>query len=286
MKIGISFFPVRPEFMLPIARKADELGYDSLWIGEHIVFPSHVESKYPYNPGAGAPLPTTPLYDPLLTYAYIAGQTKQIRFGTGIFVLPIRQPLAMIKNVTTLDVLSGGRVLFGVGSGWLKEEFDALQASWDHRGARMEEIIGIMRRLWSERLVAHEGKFYQFKEIGFEPKPAHGSIPILVGGETPIALKRAARCGDGWYGMHHTPESAAARVKELRALRGSDGPFDITIAHETLPTVDTLRRLRDAGVHRVVFGNKMLSAGGKTLQASLDGLDRFANEVMYPATQG
>lgn len=282
MKIGLSFFPIRPQFILPVAKRADELGFDSIWTGEHIVFPSNAESKYPYNPEAGAPLPTTHLMDPLLVYAYAAAQTQQIKFGTGIFILPLRQPLALAKNVTTLDVLTGGRLLLGVGSGWLKEEFDAVGAAWDHRGARMEEIIHIMRRLWSEKLITHEGKHYQFAEIGFEPKPANGSVPILVGGETPIALKRAARCGDGWYGMHHTPESAAERVKELRALRESDGPFEITVGCESLPDAEALRRMRDAGVHRMVFSNKLLSQGGKTAEATLDGLERFANETMYP----
>lgn len=281
MKIGISFFPVRPEFMIPMARRADELGYESLWLGEHLVFPSKVESEYPYNRQAGAPLPSTPLFDSMVTFAYIAGQTQNIRFGTGIYILPLRHPLNTAKYVATLDALSGGRVLLGVGAGWLKEEFDAAGMPWEKRGSRMEECIAVMRKLWSEPLVAHRGQFYEFDELGFEPKPARGSVPILVGGETPLALRRAACLGDGWYGMHHSPESAAERVTQLKELRGPDSsPLEISIACKEVPTVDLLHRYRDAGVDRVVFDNRLLSAGVKSLDASVAGLQKFADEVM------
>ena len=282
MKIGLSFFPLRPRIIVPVATRADELGYESIWAGEHIVFPTSVETPYPYDPAAGAPAPTTPLLDPLLTFAHLAARTRRILFGTGILVLPIRQPLAVAKNATTLDVLSEGRFLLGIGSGWLREEFEALEMPWDHRGARMEEMVEIMRKLWANPFVSHEGRYYRFDEIGFEPKPVRGRIPILVGGETPIALRRAARSGDGWLGMHHTPESAATRVEELSALREAAEPLEITVAVESLPDADTLRRMRDAGVHRVIFSNKLLSGGRKSLDATLDGLARFANETMHP----
>lgn len=285
MKVGLSFFPVRTKFLLPLAKRADQLGYDSLWLGEHMVFPSHIESKYPYNPEAGAPLPSTPLYDPFLTFTYIAAQTRQINFGTGIYVLPLRHPLIVAKSVATLDALSGGRVLFGIGSGWLKEEFDALGVPWEHRGARMEESVNIMRRLWAEPLVSHSGRFYQFEELGFEPKPAQDRVPVLVGGETPLAIKRAARCGDGWYGMHHTPESAARRIKELKELRDSSDSFEITVSYATLPSVDTLRRFAEVGVDRIVLGNKLMSGDAKSVDVALDGLERFAHEIMYKAVE-
>ena len=286
MKIGLSFFPVRTEIIVPVVLKADELGYDSVWLGEHLVFPSKVESKYPYNPEAGAPLPSTPLFDPLLTHAYLAGQTKQIRFGTGIYVLPLRHPVNVAKYAATLDALSGGRLLLGIGAGWLKEEFDTVDMPWEKRGTRMEECVEVMRKLWREPLAEHHGTFYDFAETGFEPKPARGSVPILVGGETPRALKRAARIGDGWYGMHHTPESAADRVRQLAEFRESETPLEITVACKEVPTADLLERYRDAGVDRVVFDNRLLSGGVKSLDACLDGVERFAGEVMSPAAGG
>jgi probable F420-dependent oxidoreductase len=282
MKFGLTFFPVRPQFLVPIAQHADQLGYDSINIGEHLVFPVKIESKYPYA-DLGPPLTNTPLFDPLLTFAYVAGQTKQIKMCTSVYVAPLRPAVVVAKLVATLDALSGGRFLFGMGVGWEKEEYDAIDAPWEHRGARMEEMIHICRRLWSEDIVEHKGKFYQFEAMGFEPKPVRKSVPILLGGETPVAIKRAARLGDGWFGVSHTVESAAARVKELRSLRGKDDNFEITVDPPGIPTLDDVKRFRDAGVHRLVINPKILTGGQKTLQASLDGLSKFADAVMLPA---
>ncbi len=283
MKIGLNFFPVRPQFLLPIARRADELGYDSLWLGEHLVFPAAIASTYPYGPSLGPPLPSTPLFDPLITFAYIAAQTRQIQLGTSVYLVNLRHPVVVAKLVATLDALAGGRVILGAGSGWLKEEYDTVNAAWEHRGGRMEECIEIMRRLWTEERVTHSGRFYRFEEIGFEPKPARAPVPILIGGDTPAALKRAARSGDGWFGLRYTPETAAARIRELRAMRTSDRPFEITVSPQTVPDLEEVHRFRDAGVDRLVLIAKELGAGQKTVEATLDGLDRFADMVMNRA---
>lgn len=281
MKIGLIFFPVRPQLMVPIARHADELGFDSLWLGEHLLFPVKIASQYPYDTSLGPPLTTTPLFDPLITFAYIAGQTKRIQMGTSVYVAPLRHPIVVAKLVATLDALSGGRFILGAGVGWEKEEFDAIGAPWEHRGSRLEEMIEIMRRLWTEERIAHKGKYYQFEEMGFEPKPARTPVPILMGGETPVALKRAARIGDGWFGVRHTVESATAIIKQLRALRDSDAPFEIMMQPVVAPpTLDDIRRFRDAGVDRLAFNPKALAGDKKTLQASLDGLSRFAETVL------
>ena len=281
MKIGLIFFPVRPQLMVPIARHADELGFDSLWLGEHLLFPVKIASQYPYDPSLGPPLTTTPLFDPLITFAYIAGQTKRIQMGTSVYVAPLRHPIVVAKLVATLDALSGGRFILGAGVGWEKEEFDAIGAPWEHRGSRLEEMIEIMRRLWTEERIAHKGKYYQFEEMGFEPKPARTPVPILLGGETPVALKRAARIGDGWFGVRHTVESATAIIKQLRALRDSDAPFEIMMQPVLAPpTLDDIWRFRDAGVDRLAFNPKALAGDKKTLQASLDGLSRFAETVL------
>lgn len=283
MKIGLNFFPVRPQFLLPIARRADELGYDSLWLGEHLVFPTRIASTYPYGPTLGPPLPSTSLFDPLITLAYVAAQTRQIQLGTSVYLVNLRHPVIAAKLVATLDALAGGRVILGIGSGWLKEEYDAITAPWDHRGTRMEECIDVMRRLWTEERVAHSGRFYRFDEVGFEPKPARVPVPILIGGDTQAALQRAARSGDGWFGLRYTPESAATRIRELRAMRASDRPFEITVSPETVPDIDQIHRFRDAGVDRIVLIAKELAAGKKTVEATLDGLNRFAETVMNRA---
>ena len=281
MKIGLIFFPVRPQFLAPAARRADELGYESVWIPEHLLFPTKIESKYPYDPTLGPPLPSTPLFDPLITLSYVAAQTKRIRLGTGIYILPLRHPVLVAKYIATLDALSEGRVVLSVGAGWLKEEFDAIEAPFDKRGSRMEEGIQIMRRLWTEQRIAHQGRFYRFEETGFEPKPPRGCVPILIGGESSMALKRAARFGDGWQGLDHMPEAAAPFIKELLALRGENqAPFEITIGHPSVPSLDDLRRYRDVGVDRVTTKVRFLGGGGKTIEATLDGLQRFAETVM------
>jgi probable F420-dependent oxidoreductase len=280
VKIGLNFFPINPKFLFPVAKRADELDYESLWFGEHIVIPAKIDSAHPYNPELGPPLSSTPLYDPLITYAYIAAQTERIKLGTSIYLGALRHPITAARLIATADVLSNGRILLGVGVGWLKEEFDVLGIPWEHRGPRLDEIVHVMRRLWSEELVEHKGRFYQFDAVGFEPKPVRSAVPILVGGEAPAALRRAARIGDGWIGAMHTPETAASRRRELQAMRQSDKPLEVTVTSEAIPTANDLRRYRDAGVDRVMFTARLLSGGQRTVQAMTDGLERFAVEVM------
>lgn len=280
MKIGLTFFPISPKSLFPAARRADELGYESLWLGEHVVIPTKVESRHPYAPELGPPLPSTPLYDPLITFGYLAAHTQRIKLGTSIYLTALRHPIVAARLIASAHLLSGGRVLVGAGVGWIKEEFDVLGIPWEHRGSRMEENIHVMRRLWSERQVEHHGRFYHFDAVGFEPKPTGGTVPILIGGESPAALKRAARIGDGWLGVFHKPDVAAAKVRELRSMRESDRPFEITVSSETVPTVDSIRRYRDAGVDRLMFVARLLSGGQKTPEAMLAGLERFADEVM------
>jgi probable F420-dependent oxidoreductase len=283
VKIGVMFFPIRPKFFLPLAQKMDELRYDAVWLGDHLIFPTRIESAYPYGRDLGAPLPSTPLFDPLISLAFVAAQTTHVQIGTSIYIMTLRHPLVAAKQAATLDTLAGGRLLFGIGSGWLREEVEAIDLPWDKRGTRLEEAVGIMRRLWSEKLVAHEGQFYAFPETGFEPKPPRGKIPLILGGETPIAIDRAARIGDGWTGVDHTPESASERVRQLREVRGDRPPMDISVGLVTLPDLDTVRRFHDAGVDRLILRGSLFAAADKQIATSLGNLERFAETVMYPA---
>jgi probable F420-dependent oxidoreductase len=281
MKIGLNFFPINPKFLVPLACRADELGYESIWLGEHVVLPGRIASRHPYAPELGPPLPETSLYDPLITLGFIAAQTKRLKLGTGIYLLALRHPIMAARLVATTDLLSGGRMLLGTGVGWLREEFAVQDVPWEHRGSRMEECIEVMRRLWIEDRVEHRGRFYAFDEVGFAPKPFNGTVPVLVGGETPIALRRAARVADGWFGVTHTPESAAATIATLRKLRENATPLEITVASEEIPTLDEVRRFRDAGVDRLTFVGRLLSGGQRTVEAMLDGLERFADNVIH-----
>jgi probable F420-dependent oxidoreductase len=284
MKVGLNFFPVRPAFFFPMARRMDELGYDTVWMGEHLVFPTKIESPYPYDTSLGAPLPDTPLHDPLITLAAVAAQTRRIHVGTSVYILTLRHPLVAARLAATLDSVSEGRFRFGVGSGWLKEEFAASDQPWEHRGARLEEAVDVMRRLWSEDRVVHEGRFYRFAEVGFQPKPGK-PIPLILGGETEPALRRAARIGDGWTGVDHTPQSAAERVRQLGELRGDRPRLDISVDITALPDRDTLLRFHEAGVDRLIMRNRLFSAADRSLQGALDNLSRFAETAMYPARE-
>ena len=283
MKIGVSFFPSRPKLVIPLAQTADETGFESVWIPEHAVFPTQIETAYPYAE-VDPPLPTTPLYDPLIMLTYVAAVTQRVKLGTGIYILPQRHPILVARMLTSVDILSAGRVLFGVGAGWLREEMEALDSDFSTRGPRTDEMIGILRRLWTEPRVAHQGRFYSFPEVGFEPKPVQGTVPILVGGESPPALRRAARLGDGWFGMGHTPESAREAVGRLRALReeagrGSD-PLEVTLQSELKPTVENLRRYEDAGVDRICLSHRLFATEDRQVASSAAAMERFANEVL------
>ena len=191
---------------------------------------------------------------------YIAACTKNLRLSTGVYLLALRHPIMAARLIATLDQISGGRVMIGVGVGWLKEEFDVQDVPWEHRGPRMDECIEVMRRLWSVERVSHRGRFYQFDEVGFAPRPESGSVPILIGGEAPPALRRAARIGDGWMGVTHSPTSAKVRIAELRAMRASDRPLEITIGSDTVPTLDEVRAFPDAGVDRLTSSHACFQA--------------------------
>lgn len=259
MKIGVPLFLLRPQRMAAVARRAEELGFESVWLPEHLVFPVEIASRYPYSPDGGAPInPATPLLDPFILLAQVAALTSKIRIGTNIYILPLRHPISTARMAMTLDLVSGGRLSFGVGAGWLAEEFAAVDVDFDSRGARTRECVRAIRALWTEDEIEFHGRFYSFGPVKFEPKPVQKPHPpILVGGESPAALRRAAALGDGWYGVRHTPESARIQVDVLRAELEAAGrtevAFEITVSigHADLGR-DDLERYAAAGVDRIV----------------------------------
>lgn len=281
MKIGIPLFMLRPEQMAVVAVRAEMLGFESVWVAEHLVFPAEIRSRYPYAAEGVPPInPATPLLDPLLVLMQIAARTERIRLGTNVYILPLRHPIAVARMVATLDVLSGGRVSFGVGLGWLEEEFAAVGIDFATRGARTREGIRALRALWTEAVPAFVGKYVNFPPVRFEPKPVqHPHPPILVGGESEAALRRAAALGDGWYGVGHTPDSAAAQVRRLRALlvelgRG-EASFDFTVSHGGGELgADDVRRYAEAGITRVV------SLPWRRAREAEEALGRLADRVL------
>jgi probable F420-dependent oxidoreductase len=259
VKIGIPLFRLRPESMTDVAVRAEALGFESIWVPEHLVFPVEIRSRYPYTTDGVPPItPDAPHLDPLLLLTHVAARTSRIRLGTNVYILPLRHPIVVARLVVSLDALSGGRFTFGMGAGWLAEEFDAVGIDFATRGARMRECVRALKVLLAEPAPEFRGKFFSFGPVRLEPKPVQRPHPPFVfGGESDTALKRAAALGDGWYGVGHTPASAAQQASRLRTLLADAGrreaPFEITVSHAgaTL-TADDVRRYEDVGVHRVV----------------------------------
>lgn len=216
MKFGLAFASsvgTDPVTALEISRVAEAVGFESVWGGEHVVMPTTIASPYPYTTDGKIPAtPETSIPDPLIWLAYVAAAAPTLRLGTCILILPQRNPLVLAKELATLDHLSGGRVELGIGVGWMKEEFDALGVPWERRGTRNDEYVAAMRAVWSGSHVEFHGDFVDFQPLTSTPRPAQGpNIPILVGGDTPSAIRRAARLADGYF----PGESMADRLAEL-----------------------------------------------------------------------
>ncbi len=259
MELGLNLVMVRPEHMPEVATRAEAAGYGAVFVPDHVVFPARVDSAYPYSPDGSFPFPLdTPLYDPWVVLTTIAAATTTIKLGTAVYVLPLRHPFVTARAVTSLDVLSGGRVVLGVGAGWLTEEFTALGLDPKRRFSRTEECIEVLRALWTETTPSYHGRHFDFDAVHFAPRPATDPHPpILLGGDSDRALERAARFGDGWISGGTASDVAAieATVTKLRALRArtaATSPFDITVLLPR-PTVDDLARLEALGVDRVVI---------------------------------
>jgi probable F420-dependent oxidoreductase len=179
---------------------AESAGFDSVITVDHVVFPHKYTSVYPYAPDGRLPGgPGGALPDPLIWMAAMAAVTTKLRFMTGVIILPLRNPLVLAKQVATLDQLSGGRLSLGIGVGWLKEEFEALGVPFEKRGLRSDEYIAVMRKLWAEDGVSFDGQFVKFDEVSSNPKPVRRTVPIVIGGHSEAAAKRAGRIGDGFF---------------------------------------------------------------------------------------
>jgi probable F420-dependent oxidoreductase len=248
--------PVRPAQLGEVARLAEDLGFESLWVGEHVAVPYEASGGYP---GGKPPFrPDSHFVEPFSALAYLAGVTTRVRLGTGVAIFPIRAPIHLARQIATVDVVSCGRLSLGIGVGWLRDEFEIAQAPWDRRGARLDECLQILDALFNEERPGHHGEFYEMPEIGFEPKPIQRPHPpFLIGGGSEAALRRAARIGDGWYGGGGTPEQAAEwvrRLADMRAEAGREGDFEITMISGWGAgfDADLVAGYEAAGVHRLV----------------------------------
>jgi probable F420-dependent oxidoreductase len=272
MKYGVSLGRVNPKFFLDVTVAADELGFESIWLSEHLVLPVEMAGS-PYAGAEHPPVPpTTPIFDAAAYLAFLAARTTRIRLGTYVYLLGIRHPFVAARAFATVDVLSGGRAEVGVGAGWLHSEWDAVGLDFATRGRRLDESIDVCRRLWTEAEVEHHGEFYDFDMVCFEPKPVQQPPPILIGGESEPALRRAERTGDGWLGMGHTIESVTPIARRLRDARGTEG-FSITVGADVRSPGDA-EALQAVGVDRVIVSPWKRSAD------AVQGLQDFSSNCL------
>lgn len=274
-----------PDQLVGIAQAAEEAGFEGVLLSDHLFFPGDLRSKYPYSED-GKPMfdGSMPFPDPWVTIGAMAAATSRLRFGTMVFILPLRHPLEVAKAVGTAAVLSNGRVLLGAGAGWIREEYDALGVDFATRGKRYDEMIEVLRKAWSGAMVEHRGRFFDLGSFQMSPAPS-ALVPIAIGGTSEAALRRAARLGDGWIGTGQSPDEALALLARLRTLRSEAGraakPFEAIVPLTTPPEPDALRRLADAGMSATTAWPFLYTLGpGSTLASKRESMLRFGEQVI------
>ena len=269
-----------------VARRAEDLGFDSLWIPEHPVIPLERTTPFPGARDGVLPDHYNRWADPFIALTAVAMVTKRIKLGTGICLLPERDPLVTAKVIASLDLYSKGRVILGVGAGWLKEETEVLGTRFGVRWKRMRETVEAMRVLWSQSSASYEGELVRFPAVRCEPKPVQQpGPPILLGAHGPKALERVVRTYDGWFPLVHSPEAFQKDMITLRTLAKEAGrdpdALQVTIIVDPRDgslSLDELKRYRDAGAHRVVLFSQKIGTEAADGQA-LDILQRLAPYV-------
>jgi len=282
MRIGITgglwFHELDAAHWGDVARHVEALGFESLWIGDHLALPSALPEGYPYTDDGHVPFPPdTPLHDPLVVLAAMATATMRLELGTAVYLLPLRAPLAVARAVTTLSALARGKITFGIGTGWIRREFDDAGVGFEDRGARTDEMVSLLRAIWTGDVVEHHGAHYDVGPVQCLPRP-DPMPPIHVGGESGRAVRRAAELGDGWIGMNHAPEDAAAvaaRVRGAVVAAGRDpDSFEVTIQAVGVPEADALASYAESGIDRLLVLARPLADGlGGQIP---DALERFA----------
>ena len=256
MKFWQSLSFAEPEQLVELARIAEEVGFHGVLMSDHLFFPAKLDSSYPYSDD-GAPVFTaeTAFPDVFVTIGAMASVTQTLAFSTIVYILPLRHPLEVAKQCATVAVLSGDRFALGVGSGWMKEEFDTMTIGFKTRGRRYDEMLEIMRKVWADGAVEFHGEHFDLDALAMQPHPSR-PIPIYVGGVSGPALRRAAKVGDGWIGPGSTPDEVPALLERIDALRReygrSDDPFERFVPLSAPPDLDLFKRMRDAGVDSTV----------------------------------
>ncbi|MFY9329446.1 MAG: TIGR03619 family F420-dependent LLM class oxidoreductase [Georgfuchsia sp.] len=294
MRVGISCAGVAltatGAFVRQSAQAAERAGFSAFWAAEHVVlFGAYPASKYPYAAISGTdvpiPDPRMPIADPVVTMIWAAAATTKIEVGSGILILPQRNPVVLAKELATLDEYCGGRVVLGVGVGWCKEEYDACNADWEGRGRRTDEHIDVLRALWRNDMSRFSGETIAFDDAYCYPKPVRNKdIPILIGGESDAALKRVARAGDGWYAFNLPVDDARSRVLRLKQLTAEQGRDPECLRIVATVFADTsmavLERYREAGITEF----NLLAVGVLPLDGPglADGIEELGRRFVAP----
>jgi probable F420-dependent oxidoreductase len=283
MKIGL--IPVNigfedPAHIIGLAQAAEEAGVESLWTFEHVIVPLEYASKYPYDKsGKMGITPETNFLDPLVCLAAVAAATRSIRLGTGVNILSQANPVYVAKQVATLDFLSGGRFLFGAGIGWLQEEFDAVGVPFERRGARFDDYVQALRKVWSGETVEHQSDFINWSGFKSYPLPVQDPLPIIIGGDKGKVYQRIARYGDGWYAPTRSPEDLAPRLEALKTVceeEGRDyGELEITAMWTLRGGLDELRAYEDLGVSRLNIPLQAMPAANP-----MEGIAKLREDVL------
>jgi probable F420-dependent oxidoreductase len=246
--------------MIGVAQLAESVGFESVWTFEHVIVPVEYQSKYPYDAsGKMGATPETNFFDPLIALTAIAANTKKIRLGTGVNILSQTNPLLLAKQTASLDRISGGRFMLGVGIGWLQEEFVAMGTPFERRGARFDDYVVAMRKVWSGEVVEHDSEFLHWHGFKSYPLPVQNPMPVIIGGAKGKIFERIARHGDGWFAPIADPVELGKALAELKAVCNEVGRnyADIEITTMWAPNagLDSIKRLQQLGVARVtVFG--------------------------------
>lgn len=276
-----------PGPLADVARLAEDLGYHSVFVADHVLMPRRLASKYPYSRDGRFPYdPGQNWLDPMVALGYLAARTTTIRLGTSITVLPMRHPIITAKQVATADYLSGGRVIFGVGVGWMAEEFALLGASFHDRGRRMDEYLRLMKVLWTEDNPHFAGEYFQVSDCGFAPKPVQKPhVPLWIGGESPAALRRAAQLGDGWHSagtsLADLPRVLGLLGEALEAAGRRRREFVISAFPTDRFTLDLVHRFAAHGVHHL-----MVPVFSFERDKVRQRLEQMASQVITPYRRG
>ena len=289
MKLGIiplmqKGFVTNPAWARPFLEMIEAAGVESVWTVEHPIVAENYEPLYSYSQDGRAPFqPDTEMCDPLEWLGFAAGVTKKVKLGTGVLLLPLHAPIILAKRVATLDAVSGGRVLLGIGMGWQREEYQTIGVPYEERGPRLDEGLAAVRALWTQAPATFHGKFYNFDKVHSDPKPAQkGGVHVIIGGSTDIAARRAGRSGDGFFPHAISPDDFAKRIETMRAAAKEAGRDPDKIELSVSPcafkfgataALGVVKAYADLGVTRIV------TVANEAMSSEIPQIERFIKKI-------